>query len=79
MRSHGSREAVPSLLVLRDGDPVTAQVSREFSTLLSQRFGAQCPPSSDFTAWIMLTITFCASPYTRLALSAKNSSFSTPE
>jgi hypothetical protein len=44
------------------GDPVIAQVSREFPTPLSQRFGAQCAPSSDFTAWIMLTITFCASP-----------------
>lgn len=41
---------------------------------------SQCPPpSSDFTAWIIDTMTFWASPYTMLVLSLKNSSFSTPE
>ena len=39
----------------------------------------QCPPSSCFTAWIISTMTFWASPYTMLVLSAKKSSFSTPE
>ena len=36
--------------------------SRREMRLIALRLARQCPPSNDFTAWIIATMTFCASP-----------------